>query len=224
MEASEDSALDKDEKPWWYKEVIRASIFVILTGLAGGLVGGLLTGLNAPADFNIAVKPVCSSTNLNIVKNPAGAVQVQIYRGGVGYANVTVKNGNWFKSYDYPVFLYANHSDHFPHDVNVSFKPAEADVGRPGFNSIATITVGPNASEGEHPITIYGLGGDELKRRCTLMVNIEVNRIDLSLPRLEEIPKATIASQQNQARSQNQFKNTNELPKRETIKSSPDQK
>jgi hypothetical protein len=161
---------------------------------------------------------------LNIVKNPAGAVQVQIYRGGVGYANVTVKNGNWFKSYDYPVFLYVNHSDHFPHDVNVSFKPAEADVGRPGFNSIAIITVGTNASEGEHPIPIYGLGGDELKRRCTLMVNVVINRVDLSLSGLGEIPKATIASQQNQARSQNQFKDTSELPKRETVKSSPDQK
>lgn len=165
----------KDGPPWF----VNMLYYPALITLISGFIGAFLTEFNEQPDFTVTVEPVGKTVSGKLIINPIGEHTLLADRGGVAYSNVKAENTNWLRKYSNPIYLYVNESS-CPVGVNISFKTYE---NVPNFNSTVVLKIDQTARIGSFPIKIFGLGGDEKQRHCTLMLSIKPNEIEDQRPK-----------------------------------------
>lgn len=170
----------KDGPPWFVNMLYYPALITLLSGL----IGAFLTEFNENPDFTVTIEPVGRTVSGKLIINPIGERTLLADRGGVAYSNVKVENTNWLRKYSNPIYLYVNESAS-PVGVNISFKTYE---NIPFFNSTVVLKIDRTAQIGNYPITIFGLGGDEKQRHCTLILSIKPNEIEDQRPRSSRTP------------------------------------
>lgn len=170
----------KDGPPWY----VNMLYYPALITLISGFIGAFLTEFNETPDFTVTVEPVGKTVSGKLIINPLGERALLVDRGGVAYSNVKVTNTNWLRKYNNPIYLYVNESDN-PVGVDISFKTYE---NIPDFNSTVVLKIDRTAQKGNYPIKIFGLGGDEKQRHCTLILSIKANEIEDQRPKSSTAP------------------------------------